>query len=155
QEYQQVQKLYGNVLPQQSSRQMLATKLLHAKYFPQRYAEVYITSSNIWQKPGGQASIYGNPAASGNPVLDSSEILYDFLTQSNVLGNPPVAGDTFSPAEVKDTDNDGLPEFIDAWGNPLRFYRWPTRFFRSQGQIPNRPALVAGLNAGQLNPITC
>jgi hypothetical protein len=35
---------------------------------------------------------------------------------------------------VKDTDNDGLPEFIDAWGNPLRFYRWPTRLFRSMGQ---------------------
>src|SRR5262249_38680487 len=27
--------------------------------------------------------------------------------------------------EVQDTDNDGLPEFVDAWGEPLQFYRWP------------------------------
>jgi hypothetical protein len=26
---------------------------------------------------------------------------------------------------VGDTDGDGLPEFIDAWGEPLQFYRWP------------------------------
>jgi prepilin-type N-terminal cleavage/methylation domain-containing protein len=31
----------------------------------------------------------------------------------------------FSPTEVGDTDGDGLPEFIDAWGEPLQFYRWP------------------------------
>jgi type II secretory pathway pseudopilin PulG len=144
QEYQWVVQNYGAALPQQSSRQMLATKLLQAKFFPQRYAELYITgNNNFWQKPAGQASIYNNPNAGAIPVLDSSEILYDFLTQSNALGDTPVANDTFSPAEVKDTDNDGLPEFIDAWGNPLRFYRWPTRLFRSQGQDATTGALNA------------
>ena len=27
--------------------------------------------------------------------------------------------------EVQDTDGDGLPEFVDAWGQPLQFFRWP------------------------------
>ena len=33
--------------------------------------------------------------------------------------------DDFSDREVKDTDGDGLPEFVDAWGQPLQFFRWP------------------------------
>jgi prepilin-type N-terminal cleavage/methylation domain-containing protein len=27
---------------------------------------------------------------------------------------------------IKDTDEDGVPEIVDAWGTPVRFYRWPT-----------------------------
>ena len=26
---------------------------------------------------------------------------------------------------MRDTDGDGLPEFVDAWGQPLQFFRWP------------------------------
>ena len=54
-----------------------------------------------------------------------SEALYALLV--NGLGplgsvfNP----DDFNDSEVRDTDGDGLPEFIDAWGQPLQFYRWP------------------------------
>jgi hypothetical protein len=29
---------------------------------------------------------------------------------------------------VQDTDGDGLPEFVDAWGEPLQFYRWPVGY---------------------------
>jgi prepilin-type N-terminal cleavage/methylation domain-containing protein len=134
QEYQWVLKNYPQIT-QQSTRNMLATKLLHAKFFPQYAKEMY--DSKIYAKPAGAPSIY-------NADL-SAEILYDFLTQSNALGDSPVAADTFSAAEVQDLDKDGLPEFVDSWGNPLRFYRWPTRLFRSQGQDPK---------TGFLNPIT-
>ena len=33
--------------------------------------------------------------------------------------------DDFTDKEVRDTDGDGLPEFVDAWGQPLQFFRWP------------------------------
>ena len=33
--------------------------------------------------------------------------------------------DDFTDREVQDTDHDGLPEFVDAWGQPLQFFRWP------------------------------
>ena len=33
--------------------------------------------------------------------------------------------DDFTDREVQDTDGDGMPEFVDAWGQPLQFFRWP------------------------------
>lgn len=101
-------------------RSILAIKLLEIKYFPQRYPEV---------NTGLQLNFTKVSAAT------SGEILYDFLTQSNVLGDTPIGVDAFSPSEARDVDNNGLPEFYDAWGNPLRFYRWPTRLFRSGGEV--------------------
>lgn len=32
-------------------------------------------------------------------------------------------------ANVGDTDNDGLKEILDGWGNPLGFIRWPVGYF--------------------------
>ena len=57
-----------------------------------------------------------------------AEMLYAVLV--NGLG--PLGSvfnqDEFTDREVKDTDNDGLPEFVDAWGEPLQFFRWPVYF---------------------------
>ena len=61
------------------------------------------------------------------PATESSELLYFFLISSGSFGASSVDADRFTADEVKDTDQDGLPEFVDAWGQPLRFYRWPTR----------------------------
>ncbi|HEX8203912.1 MAG TPA: hypothetical protein VF590_25780, partial [Isosphaeraceae bacterium] len=51
-----------------------------------------------------------------------SEMLYALLVEGpyNVFNR-----DDFTAREVGDTDGDGLPEFLDAWGKPLQFYRWP------------------------------
>ena len=35
------------------------------------------------------------------------------------------AATTSATGRCKDTDGDGLPEFVDAWGQPLQFFRWP------------------------------
>tara|TARA_R110002111_G_scaffold262702_1_gene340346 strand:- start:53363 stop:54421 length:1059 start_codon:yes stop_codon:yes gene_type:complete len=77
-------------------------------------------------------------AAAGLPGSDgglsvSSEYLYFILTQYNVHGIAPVGEDAFIASEVKDTDGDGLKEFVDGWGRPLRFYRWPTRVINPYG----------------------
>jgi prepilin-type N-terminal cleavage/methylation domain-containing protein len=34
----------------------------------------------------------------------------------------------FRPDEFGDTDNDGAVEFVDGWGRPISFMRWPTGF---------------------------
>ena len=60
-------------------------------------------------------------------IAESSEVLYFSLTKLAVFGASPVDADQFLSGEIADTDNDGMLEFIDNWGNPLRFYRWPTR----------------------------
>ena len=36
----------------------------------------------------------------------------------------PEALSAFHGSEVADTDGDGLPEFVDAWGSPIQFLRW-------------------------------
>ncbi len=60
-------------------------------------------------------------------TTESSELLYFFLFHSGNFGSAEVSRDEFTEKEIADTDSDGLPEFVDAWGQPLRFYRWPTR----------------------------
>ncbi len=70
---------------------------------------------------------------------ESSELLYFTLTQSGTFGSSSVDADQFTPSEIADTDLDGFPEFIDAWGHPLRFYRWPTRLFDPTAPNPFAP----------------
>jgi prepilin-type N-terminal cleavage/methylation domain-containing protein len=54
-----------------------------------------------------------------------SEMLYAILVEGQGPLGSVFTRDDFSSKEVGDTDGDGLPEFIDAWGHPLQFYRWP------------------------------
>jgi prepilin-type N-terminal cleavage/methylation domain-containing protein len=51
--------------------------------------------------------------------------------------------DDFAANQVADTDGDGLPEFVDAWGEPLQFYRWPALYAsdRQRGPAPYQSAL--------------
>ncbi len=88
---------------------------------------------------------------------ESSALLYYILTASGTFGSSPVDSDQFSSFEVADTDGDGLPEFIDAWGEPLRFYRWPTRLidptapnpFRPDFDDPNDPTETRSISANE------
>jgi prepilin-type N-terminal cleavage/methylation domain-containing protein len=70
-----------------------------------------------------------------------SEMLYALLVEGMGPLGSAFAPDDFTSREVADTDNDGLPEFIDAWGEPLQFYRWPI-FYHSDIQrgFPNAGA---------------
>ncbi len=58
-------------------------------------------------------------------VTARSEMLYALLVNGQGPFGSVFSADDFSDREVQDTDNDGLPEFVDAWGKPLQFYRWP------------------------------
>ncbi len=54
--------------------------------------------------------------------------------------------DDFTDREVQDTDQDGLPEFVDAWGQPLQFFRWPLLYHsdiqRGQLIVHAQPARI-------------
>lgn len=69
---------------------------------------------------------------------ESSELLYFFLFHAGNFGSAEISLDDFKATEIADTDGDGLPEFVDGWGEPLRFYRWPTRLID-----PNAPLIFA------------
>ena len=74
-----------------------------------------------------------NASQNGNRLTESSELLYFMLTKMEAFGVPPVGESEFGTNEFQDTDGDGLMEFVDGWGRPLRFYRWPTRLIKPNG----------------------
>ena len=79
------------------------------------------------------------PAFLGNPpsrvestlpawteAIQSSELLYLIVSTSNYNGSSAL--EQFRPTEIGDTDDDGLLEFIDAWGQPIVWLRWPAGY---------------------------
>lgn len=58
----------------------------------------------------------------------SAELLY-MIVMSTPEGAEEIGG-----GKTGDTDKDGLPEFLDAWGRPIRFIRWPVGFNDSELQ---------------------
>ncbi len=103
------QKLTGTDL-----KSIHTKKSAFKRYFPQTLAEAGLADTD-------------DPA---DPTA-SSEALYEFLVNGESFGAPSVDLDAFDSQEVSDTDGDGRPEFLDGWGRPLRFYRWPTRLIRA------------------------
>ncbi|MDA1013111.1 MAG: type II secretion system protein [Planctomycetota bacterium] len=125
--------------------EILVRKDLLRYYLPQHRFD---RPQNDWTKPttwsrhpvwDALANKHPWNSALHHPSTESSELLYFVLTETEVFGVPPVDSGEFRSAEVADTDNDGLLEFVDAWGNPLRFYRWPTRLFNSDNNIGTEP----------------
>jgi hypothetical protein len=43
-------------------------------------------------------------------------------------GYSPDAVEQFRSDEIGDVDGDGHPEFVDGWGRPISFIRWPAGF---------------------------
>jgi hypothetical protein len=45
------------------------------------------------------------------------------------------ARDQFSEQEIGDVDKNGLPEFLDGWGNPIKFLRWAPAFLPPNSDV--------------------
>jgi prepilin-type N-terminal cleavage/methylation domain-containing protein len=74
----------------------------------------------------------------------NAELLFLIVEGSDLNGSS--ATELFGKSEVSDTDNDGLSEFIDAFGNPIRWIRWPAGFEGATRYYPDmlNPAIVLG-----------
>jgi type II secretory pathway pseudopilin PulG len=95
----------------------LAVKYAFRLYFPQRFSEF-------------QTPITPPRQSQHNLVTESSASLYQFLTTGPLFDTEPPSAADLKIIETADTDDDGLPEIVDGWGQPLRFYRSPTRLVR-------------------------
>jgi prepilin-type N-terminal cleavage/methylation domain-containing protein len=88
-----------------------------------------------------------NPATN-QPYVSSAELLYLALTEASSYGLPPLDLDQINGRYVVDEDQDGLPEFVDGWGKPLRFYNFPTALLRPSGnsydEFPSGGATATG-----------
>lgn len=78
-----------------------------------------------------------------------AELLYMIVANANYSGGSALEG--FRPSEIGDTDEDGLPEFLDAWGTPIRWLRWPSGF-DSPLNTPYNPSSNGG-NADAMDPL--
>lgn len=56
----------------------------------------------------------------------SSELLHLIVTRGPVADPDIIAH--FREDEVRDTNGNGLPEFVDGWNKPIAFRRWPVGF---------------------------
>jgi prepilin-type N-terminal cleavage/methylation domain-containing protein len=61
-------------------------------------------------------------------ITARSEMLYALLVEGMGPFGSVLNREDFTDKEVKDTDGDGLPEFVDAWGQPIQFFRWPIHY---------------------------
>jgi len=134
----QVRETNASVTSEDQAR-ILVRKEKIRQFFPQRFDELDRTqvSNNGLAIPipdiDGDTNPDNDDALDPNDPTVSSEILYYIVFFGDSLGVPAVADDYFLGAEIADTDGDGWREFVDSWGNPLRFYRWPTRLGRDDG----------------------
>jgi prepilin-type N-terminal cleavage/methylation domain-containing protein len=70
-----------------------------------------------------------NSLKSSDPVVvrnhQGAECLYLVIMYATGDGE---AATLFSEQDIGDVDGDGAPEFLDGWGRPISFLRWPTGF---------------------------
>jgi hypothetical protein len=101
---------------------------------------------------GGNSTVTGN-LANHKHVTARSEMLYALLVEGRGPLGSSFKPDDFTEREVQDTDGDGLPEFIDAWGQPLQFFRWPV-FYHSdiqRGQVTITSANISQYTTAYTN----
>lgn len=127
-----------NMIPPDAAIEVMVKKSIVQSRFPQNFLEKNISSSATLPPP-----------APHNINTQSAALLYWILTKSEVFGIAPVDESEFSSVEVRDTDGDGLLEFVDGWGQPLRYYRWPCHLFRPGDGAAVPPGISA---AGALSP---
>ena len=100
-----------------------------------------LTAANVPQSSVWQAyfrRIDNAPVTASHPYpptleYQGAECLFMIVTSA--LAEEGDARDVFRPDDVKDVDGDGFPEFVDGWGQPIRFLRWAPGFQLSDLQI--------------------
>jgi prepilin-type N-terminal cleavage/methylation domain-containing protein len=124
--------------------------------FPQRLLDLYGVDQNVsTTDDNSPLLLLWTQAATGpgphRPDTESSELLYLALTSGASSGAGKEVLSDINPRHLQDTDNDGIPEFLDDWGKPLRFYNAPTRLIRPAGvdlsagqdQVPSASSYAA------------
>ncbi len=91
-------------------------------------------AGNKIARTGAAQAIYRKwQVISPSPPFASAECLY--MIVMNALQEEGDSNDVFRPDDVGDVDGDGAKEFLDGWGRPIKFVRWPAGFQFSELQI--------------------
>lgn len=68
------------------------------------------------------------PEFLGLIAIDNQDAECLYLVMTVGVEDTSTSVEHFAASDVGDTDRDGMPEFIDAWGSPIRFLRWAPGF---------------------------
>ncbi len=109
-------------ISQQAGR-ILALKQRLRAAFPQQRADNSTGTAN----PPAPFDKITDVWVTNNPDAESAAYLYAIIVNGATFGTPTVDESFFTSRESRTVD--GVTFFIDAWGEPLQYYRAPTRLF--------------------------
>ena len=89
----------------------------------------------------------GQPIPGWQTVNANAELLYLIIEDSDIDGSSAI--EMFGASEIRDSDNDGLKEFVDAYGRPIQWIRWPTGYEGIARYHPDMldPGIITGSGA--------
>lgn len=108
-----------------SQQKIIAVKEMQRHRFPQAPTDFSPDGTKPW-------------AINNDSTVTSTQTLYNAIydgkrelikDQNGTIRENLSIMDEFSPSEVQQMGVSGRLGFVDAWGNPLRFWRWPTKLF--------------------------
>lgn len=109
---------------------LLGMRELMKMEMPDRWSDVREPQQILLNRPGLSATYYARLMSSTPTDLHAgAECLY--LTVMYATGEGE-ARSLFTSQEVGDVDGDGAKEFIDGWGNPISWLRWPAGYAPSR-----------------------
>lgn len=86
--------------------------------------------------------------------IDSSDLLYMIVMRGAVADGE--LNSHFRPDEIRDTDGNGIPEFVDGWNTPIKFLRWPVGYSSPLQPVNGQLGLVddrVSVNGNRLVPL--
>lgn len=98
------------------------TAITNANIAAGKQASNNYNSSNLV----GQTVVAGTDPHSPSTQYEAAECLYMICTTGT--SDELDSQEQFRQSEIGDFDNDGAPEFWDAWGQPISFLRWAPGF---------------------------
>ena len=113
-----------NMSPKEAASARLQALRELIKYeLPDRYLD--ITANPVVVPRTALSKVYkGGLLGDRSEDYEEAECLYLIvaaLSENGVMEH-------FSGSDIGDKDNDGMNEFIDGWGQPIKFLRWPAGF---------------------------
>jgi type II secretory pathway pseudopilin PulG len=106
----------GDGVPDQSGTELPAAAVGYLRYVERIFAD----PDGFRRDPGSTSgrTFYDTH----QPGTARAECLYMIIT------NCGADTSEFTSDEIRDTDQDGIPEFVDRFGSPIQFYLWPVYF---------------------------
>lgn len=131
-------------------RRLQALRELMRMEMPDRWTDVKDNPITGIQRPAVNRTYLRRISAANNgsgvndgDAFQGAECLYLIIAHGT---DDADALTHFSQSDVGDADGDGLPEFLDGWGRPISFIRWPAGF------VSPRQSRDAAKEFDQFNP---